>query len=214
MKKLFISLMIAVSIPFLIIPLGMGDDWEYWQRLSLTIPVSERLSIGVTPTELRFHHANDLYYVKIYLGGSYKVSDNFSAGIYYSRKTVEKGGGWQGENILYFDAVPKVKLGDFALSNRFRVGRLFATSSFEIRNLTKLAHPKILWGRKFTLFVADEIFYYTKGTGFKENRFYLGGSTALGKGFSLELSYLFKYVKKVDSWERFHIIISNIKYSF
>jgi hypothetical protein len=213
-KKGILALMGIALIIMIITPGAKADDWEYWQSFSLTAPVSNKLSLGIGTAIFRFNHANDFYYTRIHLGGQYNLHPNFSLGAYYGYRRIERADGWHEENLFMFDAMPKTNLGNFTLDYRFRLGRSFTTSSFEVRNMVKLSHPVTINDREFTLFINNEIFYLTKTSQFAENRLFLGGNTKLTRGLSLELSYLLRSVRKEDDWNRFHIMVCTIKYSF
>jgi hypothetical protein len=67
---------------------------------------------------------------------------------------------------------------------------------------------------KIKPYVADEIFINLDGTGYSQNRLYLGVVTKFGKNTSTDFYYAFQIIKSDGTWENNGILGIDFTYYF
>ena len=213
---LIITIIILAS--FKICFAAEDSDFEYWNTESLSLKISDGLSIKLEEEFRLRENGGNLYYQHSDLGFSYSgLADWLDLGTNYRQVFEKKNGEWKEENRPHLNATLKWKLFDCNMSNRARFEYRNAEDSenyWRYRNKLILKLPI-----KFTKFgiqpyLAEEILYDFNDETLNGNRFYAGLSFELINNLKADMFYLWQTSESDHEWSDINVFGTKFNFSF
>jgi len=207
---------------------GSDDSFQFWPSAGVTWEANKDWTLTYRE-QLRLNdRGGTLYYGQSDFGLLYKsLAEWLDIGINY---TVIYGYGENAdstdENRTSLSAILRSKILDRDVSDRLRLeyrDRAEKSNMWRFRNkftVNRLFEDldtrglRLLKEGVIKPYVADEIFMNLDGTGFSQNRVYLGVVTKLRKNMSTDFYYAIQTIKDKGAWENNNIIGIDYTYHF
>lgn len=212
----FMALALILLTPLVTLAYDDGD-FQVWNTDDQEIKLNDKLKL-FTQEEFRFgDDAGNLYYQHYEIGLSYPVNNSLDISLAYRHVLEKKNGEFKTENEPNINAILKWQMCDFKLSNRFRLEYRhfdYTTDMWRFRNMLTLRFPWKFTKLEIQPYLADEVFFVSKGTGLNTNRAYAGLSFSLFKNFKADLYYMMQSTKSKYKWTAVNVLGTKLKLIF
>lgn len=217
MRKIILTILVVfIGLPIMAKP-SWGNDWNYWQSLTVGGMVKDRLNWTFYP-EYRFKDDMSQHFYSHYdFGVAYNWKEWIDLGFNYRYVDAKGSSGWTDEHRPHANLILKWKLDNFKLSNRCRLEyrvREAAADSWRYRNLFTVKLPLEFTKFNISPYVADEFFVDFDEGELNENRIYIGASAKFSEHINGSLYYVLQSKKPAGDWTNINVLGTKLGIKF
>ena len=200
---------ILMILFFIVYSIHAQNGLGTWNVLNFNVKIDSKWSAFVE-TQLRsLSFYNEFHYYEYKFGGTYKITDNFSAttGI-GSYNTFDEGGNFvtpalNMETRTWIQGNVKNKIGRVVFENRFRMEQRFTSNGFRNRYRLRLGtiiplNKKFIEPKTIYFNMWNELFFTNREPFFERNRLLIGFGYELNKNIGLQAGYIYQFDYKIN----------------
>ena len=191
----------AASLTILFVCLGQAaaqsrvpeSDNQSWNDVQITVPVTKQVDFTMQATLRLGDNFSQAVDQRWGVGFVFKLNKYFSLNqLYFHREARPPNGRPEREERVTLGAMVRFPAGKFTISDRNWFERRWRepqVDAWRYRNRLQVEHPFKIGKKKFTWFVADEVFYDWSLHVWPRNRAAAGISRVLNKHLTVDLYY-------------------------
>ena len=213
---------LLISLIVLLLPaissLRAANDWKYFSRYALVVPLETNTVALVVKPEWRFRNCmGELYLVKPEFGLAFALNRYLEFAPYYVYQDAKTTAGWSHSNLSYLDGTlkfPLQQLYDLKVIDRLRNQYDWDKKTMVWRNSLRLTRAFTVRQMNVSPFIEEEIFYNQETDQFSENWASVGVTISMQKYLDLSVSYLLDTERTTDGWANANVLVSTLGLRF
>lgn len=191
-------------------------DTQYWTNIGITKTLSPKYKLDFSEEIKWGNNYSEMFLHRTDLNLAINISRKLKVAFAIKQINI-KSQVWSQIRSSYIDV--QFTLGNEKLQfkdrNRFEyLMRKAAKNIYRYRNKGTLSTNIMLFGKNWTPYIAEEIFYDINIDILKFNRLYTGIQFMLNKGIKTDLFYLLEHKKNRSSYLTHHILGTTLRYQF